>query len=38
MHRNSIMYRLRHIEKSYDLDLSDNDERMFLNVLFLLPR
>ena len=38
MHRNSIMYRLRHIEKTYDLDLNDNDERMFLNVLFLLPR
>lgn len=38
MHRNSFSYRLRHIEKAYDLDLADADERAFLTTLFHLPR
>lgn len=38
MHRNSFSYRLRHIEKTYDLDLADADERAFLTTLFHLPR
>lgn len=38
MHRNSFAYRLEHIEKTYDLNLSDPDERAFLLTLFMLPR
>lgn len=38
MHRNSVSYRLKHIERTYDLDLSDVDERVFLSTLYLLPR
>ena len=38
MHRNSVTYRLKHIEKTYDLDLNDPDERVFLSTLYLMPR
>lgn len=38
MHRNSVSYRLKHIEDAYDFDLEDPDERLFLGTLMLLPR
>lgn len=38
MHRNSIAYRIKHIERTYDLDLSDPDDVAFLAALYLLPR
>lgn len=38
MHRNSFAYRLDRIERAYDLNLSDPDERTFLLTLFMLPR
>lgn len=37
MHRNSVAYRLRRVEESFDIDLSDSDEVAFLNCLFTLP-
>lgn len=38
MHRNSVAYRLRHIERTYDLELDDADEKLFLGTLLLMPR
>lgn len=38
MHRNSFTYRLRHIEEVYRFDLDDADERVFIAILFTLPR
>ena len=38
MHRNSVGYRLKHIERAYDLDLSDSDEIAFLIALLTMPR
>lgn len=38
MHRNSVSYRLKHIEEVYDLRLNNADEASFLRTLFQLPR
>ena len=36
MHRNSVSYRIKHIEQTYDLDLSDPDEVAFLAALLIM--
>lgn len=38
MHRNSVSYRLKHLEEVYDLRLNNADEASFLRALFQLPR
>lgn len=37
MHRNTVVYRLKRLEKVHRLTLTDPDERMFLRALALLP-
>ena len=37
-HRNSVSYRLRYMQRTYDFDLSDPDDAAFLQALMILPR